>query len=71
MWKMLTKFFSMDNTFCNNPNQKELAYFKNQIDTMGGNIDTQNIGTTFKIYIRWLKKTDGHRQWWNLSNYRY
>jgi hypothetical protein len=34
--KMLT--FSM-NTFCNNLNQKELAYsLQNQIDTIGGNI---------------------------------
>jgi sensor histidine kinase regulating citrate/malate metabolism len=38
--KNADKVFSMDNTFCNNPESKGIGLFitKSQIDTMGGKI---------------------------------
>jgi PAS domain S-box-containing protein len=51
------KLFGMYKTFNNNPDSKGIGLFitKNQIDAMGGHIQTEsevNKGTTFSIYIK-------------------
>ncbi|MGL2966303.1 PAS domain S-box protein [Flavobacterium sp. XGLA_31] len=51
------KLFGMYKTFNNNPDSKGIGLFitKNQIDAMGGRIETQskvNKGTTFTIYFK-------------------
>ena len=58
------KLFGMYKTFTTKPDSRGLGLFitKNQIDAMGGIIKVEselNIGTTFKIYIKWQKKQSG------------
>jgi len=55
------KLFGMYKTFNNNPDSKGIGLFitKNQIDAMGGRIQTEselNKGTTFTIYFKWKIK---------------
>jgi signal transduction histidine kinase len=52
-----TKLFGMYKTFNNNPDSKGIGLFitKNQIDAMGGRIETESklgVGTTFTIYFK-------------------
>jgi signal transduction histidine kinase len=51
------KLFGMYKTFNNNPDSKGIGLFitKNQIDAMGGRIETESklgVGTTFTIYFK-------------------
>jgi signal transduction histidine kinase len=51
------KLFGMYKTFNNNPDSKGIGLFitKNQIDSMGGRIETESklgVGTTFTIYFK-------------------
>ena len=55
------KIFGMYKTFSSNSDARGIGLFitKNQIDAMGGTITVDskpNVGSTFKIYIKWKKK---------------
>lgn len=57
MEKNGSKLFGMYKTFNNNPDSKGIGLFitKNQIDAMGGRIETESelgVGTTFTIYFK-------------------